>query len=202
MQCYGWRIKRALLLLFLPFVATALVVLPLSVLAAIAGTSALTADAVSAAMPAAGPPGPAGTGVAWPTGRPPSAFARADIPPPMLALYLAAGPYCPGLPWSVLAAIGRIESDHNRNPGVSSAGARGPMQFMPATWAEYGIDGDGDGVTDIMDPGDAIPSAARYLCANGGGRAATLTDAIWNYNHDASYVALVLATAVEYESAP
>ena len=200
MQGYGSTIKRALLLLFLPLVAAVLVVLPLGALAAVAGSNALTADAVGAAMPATGPPGPAGG--AWPTGRPPSGFALADIPSAMFALYVGAGPYCPGLPWSVLAAIGRIESDHNRKPGVSSAGARGPMQFMPATWAEYGIDGDGDGVIDIMDPGDAIPSAARYLCANGGGQPATLSSAIWNYNHDASYVALVLATAVEYESAP
>ncbi|HLK44211.1 MAG TPA: lytic transglycosylase domain-containing protein [Thermoleophilia bacterium] len=192
--------RRASVVLLVPVVvATVVVVLPLSALATIAGTATAIGDA-GAGTTTSGEP-PATLPGAWPTGGPPSAFALADIPPAMLALYLNAGPYCPGLPWSVLAAIGRIESDHDRNPGVSSAGARGPMQFLPSTWAEYGIDGDGDGVADIMSPADAIPSAAHYLCANGGGQPATLASAIWNYNHDANYVALVLATAVRYETA-
>jgi hypothetical protein len=68
----------------------------------------------------------------------PSAAARADIPPTMLALYQQAAPTCPGLDWTVLAAIGKIETDHGRDPVmVSSAGAVGPMQFEPSTFAEY-----------------------------------------------------------------
>ncbi|MFI0350492.1 lytic transglycosylase domain-containing protein [Actinomadura sp. 9N407] len=116
-----------------------------------------------------------------------------------LDLYKKAAKTCPRLSWTVLAAIGQVESDHGRNPGRSSAGALGPMQFMPATWKSYGVDGDNDGKADIMNPYDAIPSAARYLCdhgASGGGRA--LYKAIWNYNHADWYVQKVLALAKAY----
>src|SRR5690606_29549350 len=91
-------------------------------------------------------------------------------PDSYLELYRRSAELCPGLSWTVLAAIGQIESGHGRNNGPSSAGALGPMQFMPATWKAYGVDGDGDGETDIWSAYDAVPSAANYLCANGAGR--------------------------------
>jgi membrane-bound lytic murein transglycosylase B len=73
------------------------------------------------------------------------------------------------------------------------------MQFLPATWAAYGVDADGDGDPPrIDDPSDAVLSAARYLCANGGGRPADLAGAIWAYNHSPAYVAAVVAAARRY----
>ena len=111
----------------------------------------------------------------------------------------SAAKYCPGLSWTVLAAIGQIESGDGANNGPSSAGARGPMQFMPGTWAEWGIVGFGQtGPPDIMNPLDAVPSAARMLCAAGAGNPATLSQAIFAYNHANWYVAEVLALASEY----
>jgi hypothetical protein len=71
----------------------------------------------------------------------PTAAATASIPPAMLTLYQEAATTCPGLAWTVLAAIGTIESDNGQStlPGVhsgaNSAGAEGPMQFEPATFA-------------------------------------------------------------------
>jgi membrane-bound lytic murein transglycosylase B len=110
-----------------------------------------------------------------------------------VALYKAAAGTCPGLSWTVLAAVGQVESGHGRNPSTSSAGAMGPMQFMPSTFAAYAVDGDKDGSKSIMDPADALFSAAHYLCANGAGRSASaLSRAIWHYNHAAWYVAMVL----------
>ena len=111
----------------------------------------------------------------------------------------SAAQYCPGLPWTVLAAIGEIESGDGANDGPSSAGALGPMQFMPSTWAIWGITGFGPpGSPDIMNPLDAVPSAARLLCASGGGSSATLAGAIFAYNHATWYVNEVLALASEY----
>ncbi len=116
-----------------------------------------------------------------------------------LQLYQQAATTCPGLSWTVLAAIGQIESGHGRNVGPSSAGALGPMQFMPATWRSYGVDGDGDGKADIMNPFDAVPTAARYLCVSGAGRGGgALSTAIWHYNHSQSYVDAVLSLAHAY----
>lgn len=116
-----------------------------------------------------------------------------------LALYRQAAKKCEGLSWTVLAAIGQIESDHGRNAGPSSAGALGPMQFMPATWKSFGQDGDGDGRADIMNPYDAVPSAARYLCEHGAGKGGeSLAKAIWHYNHADWYVDQVLALAKAY----
>jgi membrane-bound lytic murein transglycosylase B len=101
--------------------------------------------------------------------------------------------------WTVLAAINEIESGDGANDGPSTAGALGPMQFIPSTWAEWGIDGFGQtGTPDIMNPLDAVPSAARLLCAAGAGKTATLSAAIFAYNHATWYVAEVLALAGEY----
>lgn len=118
------------------------------------------------------------------------------IPPAYLRLYQAAAPTCPGLSWTVLAAIGQVESGHGRNAGVSTAGARGPMQFLPATFAAYAVDGSGDGVRSIDDPADAIFTAARYLCANGAGAGPDgLRRALFAYNRADWYVRLVLDLA-------
>jgi hypothetical protein len=122
-------------------------------------------------------------------------------PTTYLQLFQAsAAKYCPGLSWTVLAAIGQIESADGTNVGPSSAGALGPMQFLPSTWAIWGIDGFGQtGSPDIMNPYDAVPSAARMLCADGaaaGGSA--LSAAIFDYNHATWYVNEVLALAAEY----
>jgi hypothetical protein len=112
----------------------------------------------------------------------------------------SAADYCPGLSWTVLAAIGQIESGDGQNEGPSSAGALGPMQFEPSTWALWGTDGFGDtGAPDIMNPYDAVPSAARMLCADGAARGtAGLRGAIFSYNHADWYVDEVLALAAEY----
>ncbi|MGH9185404.1 MAG: lytic transglycosylase domain-containing protein [Acidimicrobiales bacterium] len=130
----------------------------------------------------------------------PSAYAVADIPAEYLALYQRGAATCPGLSWTILAAIGSVESGHGRNNGPSSAGALGPMQFLPSTWAGYGVDGDADGTADIMNPADAIPGAAKYLCRNGAGNPATLRNALWNYNHSQAYIELVLRRAEAYGS--
>jgi hypothetical protein len=118
-----------------------------------------------------------------------------------LTLYQeSAADYCPGLSWTVLAAIGQIESDHGTNDGPSSAGALGPMQFLPSTWAIWGIDAFGQtGPPDVENPLDAVPSAARMLCADGAAAGGTsLEAAIYAYNHAGWYVNEVLTLAEEY----
>lgn len=123
------------------------------------------------------------------------------VPTNYIDLFKAsAAQYCPGLSWTVLAAIGQIESNDGQNMGPSSAGALGPMQFMPATWATWGIDAFGQtGPPDVMNPYDAVPSAARLLCADGaaaGGK--SLYNAIFDYNHADWYVNEVLSLAAQY----
>jgi len=138
--------------------------------------------------------------------------ARADIPAGYLKLYQRAASRCPGLSWTVLAAIGKVESDHGRArlPGVRSgwnrAGAAGPMQFgigvgrAGNAWARYGDDHDHDGRRSVYDPGDAIPAAADYLCAHGARR--DLGAALYAYNPSWSYVARVNAVARRYAARP
>lgn len=136
-------------------------------------------------------------------GQPPSAAAVEEIPAGMLVRYRsAARTECPGLPWAVLAGIGRVETDHHRNKAISSAGAQGPMQFMPATWDAFGVDADGDGRATITDPDDAVAAAARYLCASDATDPAELRQAIWNYNHADWYVDRVLEAAARYGPLP
>jgi Transglycosylase SLT domain len=122
-------------------------------------------------------------------------------PTTYLELYKAsAARYCPGLSWTVLAAIGEVESDNGTNVGPSSAGALGPMQFLPSTWQEWGIDGFGDtGTPNILNPYDAVPSAAGMLCGDGAAKGGqSLYNAIFAYNHADWYVDEVLAIAREY----
>jgi hypothetical protein len=141
---------------------------------------------------------------------PPSPAARADIPTSYVRLYRRATSRCPGLSWIVLAAVGKVESDHGRSrlPGVHSgwnrAGAAGPMQFgigvgrAGNAWARYGADFDRDGRRSVYDPGDAIPAAARYLCDAGAPR--RLDRALYAYNHSWAYVAKVKTIAARYRT--
>ena len=137
----------------------------------------------------------------------PSAFALSDIPADYLDLYRRAALTCPGLSWTVLAAIGSAETSHGRSsdPGVRDganfAGAMGPMQFLAETWTAHGKDGDGDGDADVYHPTDAIFGAANYLCASGAGDPTRLSEAIWAYNHADWYVAAVLSRAAAYGTA-
>jgi murein DD-endopeptidase MepM/ murein hydrolase activator NlpD len=108
------------------------------------------------------------------------------------ALWLRAGAAY-GIPWQVLAAINKIESNFGRNMGPSSAGAVGWMQFMPDTWLRWGMDGNGDGIADPWNPDDAVHAAARYLAAAGG--RTDISRAIFAYNHAEWYVADVLQLA-------
>jgi hypothetical protein len=125
-----------------------------------------------------------------------SAYARQLIPASYLDLYRRAATTCPGLPWTVLAGIGTLETRNGQNVHTSVAGAQGPMQFIPSTWARWGYDADGNGRADINSPVDAVFSAARYLCAVGAGRGGTaLDDAIFSYNHAWWYVRDVILMA-------
>jgi membrane-bound lytic murein transglycosylase B len=131
-----------------------------------------------------------------------TAIAELHILPPSaeyLSLYQSAATTCHGLSWTVLAAIGQVESGHGRNPSTSSSGAMGPMQFMPGTFAAYSVDGDHDGTASVMDPSDAIFTAAHYLCADGAGYGpGALGSAILHYNHAIWYEQMVLKLAGMY----
>jgi hypothetical protein len=136
----------------------------------------------------------------------PSRAAHAEIPAAYLALYRSSARSCPGLPWGVLAGIGKVETNHGRSPapgvrsGVNAFGCcAGPMQFNirngpPSTWDHYGRGGN------VYDPADAIPAAARMLCANGARGDRDLPGAIYAYNHAGWYVAQVLALARAYQA--
>jgi len=136
----------------------------------------------------------------------PTTATRASIPAAMLALYQQAATVCPGLPWTVLAAIGTVESDNGQSTlsgvhsGANAAGAEGPMQFEPATFAAYDepVPPGGADPPSPYDPTDAVYAAARMLCANGAAGGADLPAAIEDYNHSAAYVAQVLALAASF----
>ena len=136
----------------------------------------------------------------------PISLARADIPADYLTWYISAAQTCPGLPWPVLAGIGKVESDHGRStlPGVHAganfAGAEGPMQFLPATFGEFAINADPSQPLSPYDPADAIFTAARMLCADGarGGSTAGIEQAIFAYNHADWYVREVMSWAQTY----
>jgi soluble lytic murein transglycosylase-like protein len=126
---------------------------------------------------------------------PASTCAATGVPPTLIPIYQQAaaayglGPQGP----AVLAGINQVETAFGTNLGPSSAGAVGWMQFMPETWAGYGVDANSDGVADPNNPEDAIFAAASYLAANG--MPADTYGAIFAYNHADWYVAEVLANA-------
>ncbi|MBD0741674.1 bifunctional lytic transglycosylase/C40 family peptidase [Streptomyces sp. CBMA152] len=131
----------------------------------------------------------------------PSKQALADIPSYLLALYQRAAPECPGLSWTILAAIGKVETDHSRHPTmVSEAGAVGPMQFLPSTFAAYAypVPPGGKSPPTPWDPVNAVYAAARLLCANGARDGRDLHRALFAYNHSEQYVAEVLRIASQY----
>jgi murein DD-endopeptidase MepM/ murein hydrolase activator NlpD len=112
-----------------------------------------------------------------------------QVPPFLLPIFQAAGTAY-GIPWQVLAAINEVETDYGRDLSVSSAGAEGWMQFLPAEWAQYGVDANGDGYKDPYNPADAIFAAARYLRAAGGDT--NIRAAVYSYNHSPAYVDSVM----------
>lgn len=143
-------------------------------------------------------------------GSAPSATAIADIPADYLVLYRQAATTCPGLDWSVPAAIGKIETDHGRStlPGVRSganyAGARGPMQFLSATFdqvvAKHPLPDSASRLVSPYNPQDAIYAAVALLCDSGARGGNDLRKAIFAYNHADWYVSKVLAQAQMYRS--
>ncbi|MEI6029792.1 MAG: lytic transglycosylase domain-containing protein [Synechococcaceae cyanobacterium ELA739] len=101
-----------------------------------------------------------------------------------------------GIPWQVLAAVNLVETGMGRIDGISVADARGPMQFLPSTWAEPGV---GNG-TDIRDPRSAIFGAARYLVRRGGLK--DISKALWGYNNSDHYGRAVLHYAALLQEDP
>jgi hypothetical protein len=136
-----------------------------------------------------------GNAVPPPTTPLPTACGPIAVPVFLPPIYQAAaqaydlGPAGP----SILAAINEIESGFGQNLGPSSAGAVGWMQFMPSTWAMYGVDANSDGARDPNEPHDAIFAAARYLRA--AGMPEDPEGAVFAYNHADWYVAEVMARA-------
>ena len=110
---------------------------------------------------------------------------RIDPPPPADELlgYYREAESASGVGWTYLAAINLIETGFARVAGVSSAGARGPMQFLPSTFAAYGKGGD------ILSPHDSIMAAGRYLAFNG--FASDRDYALYRYNNSNQYVRAV-----------
>jgi len=138
----------------------------------------------------------------------PSALALGNVPRPYLTWYQRAAQTCPGLGWPVLAGIGEVESDHGQSPlpGVHSAanfaGAEGPMQFEPRTFAAFAVRADPRHALSVYDPEDAIFTAARMLCTDGadGGTPQGIATALFAYNHADWYRREVLSWAARYAS--
>jgi membrane-bound lytic murein transglycosylase B len=192
----------AVWLLSFPFRALAALGLRRTVILVCLFVLAVTAYGVAEDLGVLDPPARAAPARKPAAGQPdPSSAAVADIPAMYLRLYRAAGARY-RVPWPVLAAIGKVESDHGRSPlpGVRSgsnwAGACGPMQLgcVPGSkagnsWARYGHGRP-------HDPAQAIPAAARYLVDHGARR--NLDRALYAYNHSRAYVTRVKQLARRY----
>jgi membrane-bound lytic murein transglycosylase B len=160
----------------------------LPVLAALpAAVRASVADSVTGDTELSAVPGPV------PAHIPPWTVVAPRPADELLADYRQAGA-ATGVPWTVLAAINLVETRMGRIVGPSSAGAQGPMQFLPSTWAEYGGGGD------VHDPAAAIAAAARFLRANGAPR--DLSTALYRYNPSTHYVRGVLAFSAAMAADP
>ena len=133
------------------------------------------------------------------TGVPDFVIRKFRVPVFLLPIYQAAGAQY-GIKWELLAAINEIETDYGRNLNVSSAGALGWMQFMPASWRAYGVDANNDGKRDPYNPVDAIFAAARYLKA--AGYDDDVRRAVFAYNHADWYVDSVMLRARLIAGAP
>jgi membrane-bound lytic murein transglycosylase B len=116
-------------------------------------------------------------------------------PAEQLLRYYKRGERAFGIGWEYLAAINLVETGMGRIRGTSVAGAQGPMQFLPSTWARWGRG-------DIQDPADAILAAARYLAHDGGARPGRLDDALFRYNNSTHYVRGVTLLAQVMERRP
>jgi cell wall-associated NlpC family hydrolase len=168
------------------------------VVAAVAGAGASgTGSPTSGSAPDTAEPGSGG------------AQPGAAVPAGWQSLYQQAAATCPGLSWSVLAAIGTVETDSGQSsaPGVWSganrAGAEGPMQFEPATFTAYATVGpSGAQPPTPYDPVDAVYTAATMLCTDGAGSASTLDAAIRDYNHSGPYVDTVLTLSLAFGQQP
>ena len=123
-----------------------------------------------------------------PTRRPLSSFRTGPAEPaPRLLRHYREAERRFRVPWNVLAAVNFVETAFGKVRSPSTAGAQGPMQFLPSTWRAYGLGGD------VHDPRDAILGAANYLRASGASR--NLRRALYAYNHSGLYVDAVLAYA-------
>lgn len=128
-----------------------------------------------------------------------------EIPPELLEWFKEAGRKY-GVPWYILAAIadvetgGKFNADAVGKPNWTGELAQGLMQFLPSTWAKYGVDADGDGVKNPFSPKDAIFGAANYLSALLKQYNGDMEKAIFGYNRSEKYVKAVLAKAQAYKN--
>jgi hypothetical protein len=169
----------------------------------LAGAASAVGRVVNRAL--AGAPGAAIAPAADIPGIRASSLAIADIPPNYLGWYVQAADTCPALSWQLLAGIGKVETNHGRaqlpgvREGLNAAGCcAGPMQFNltngpPSTWQAFAQPGDSP-----YNPADAIPAAARKLCANG--LAPTPTNRKWKGVTDADPCPQVRGSAAQHRA--
>jgi hypothetical protein len=133
----------------------------------------------------------------------PSPYAMQTIPLRYLKMYVKVG-HEYGLDWTMLAAVGQIESESGTSQlagvasGTNAAGAAGPAQFEAVTWQRFGVDADGRGQISPYDPLDAITSMAAYLKASGAPQ--NWNQALLTYNHSQRYANSVIALARRFDA--